>query len=224
MNKTFNFKTSGYASHQPILKEVLQYVNGNILECGCGEGSTNFIKECMETQGKSYRLYSLESNPEYYDRYKPQESETHKVLKVDAGLDDTHENGKLWEAYCMKNFASIEFDLVFIDSCPWLSRKYVFDYYKNKAKIIIIHDVDYFALHGVFGRLNNTVMLPGGKIYYDCDFSNVVKNSLYYAPPLQYWDGVTGPPTLVCSDILSTETFLSMKSTILQNVIKYYEQ
>jgi hypothetical protein len=39
------YKDNAYYTHQPIFIEILKKTTGNILECGCGDGSTLMIKE-----------------------------------------------------------------------------------------------------------------------------------------------------------------------------------
>ena len=57
----------GFYTHQPYFKEILKNTTGNILECGCGEGSTMMIREHIRGTGRI--LVSLESNLEWLSKY-----------------------------------------------------------------------------------------------------------------------------------------------------------
>jgi len=220
---SMNYRTSGYASHQPILEKILPLFKGNVLECGCGEGSTPLIKKYFDEENRSSHFYSLESSAEYYEKYKHLESKNHSFQKVDATTEDTDEQGMRWVNHCETQLKNIEFDLVFIDSNNWSTRKHLFSYFKNKAKIIVIHDVDYFPVNKIFGKITDTFGYAGTKILYCCDFSDVVDKWLYFSPPFDFYDGHTGPPTLVCSNLLSKEDFKQIieSATTLQS---YYNE
>jgi hypothetical protein len=61
------------------------------------------------------------------------------------------------------------------------------------------------------------------KVIYDVDLTNEVNNYKLYYPPLKYFIGATGPPTLICSNIISTENFNEIINTIDNNIDKYYK-
>ena len=52
------------------------------------------------------------------------------------------------------------------------------------------------------------------------DFSDIVKHYRVYYPPLEYFAGPTGPPTLLCSRVLNDTEFNKMCENI--NYEKYY--
>ena len=52
------------------------------------------------------------------------------------------------------------------------------------------------------------------------NFSNILKQSKVYYPPIKYFAGPTGPPTLLCSNILSDHEFNQMCNNI--NYDEYY--
>ena len=121
-----SYKNHPFYTHQPFLIEILKKTTGNVLECGCGDGSTKVIKEHL----KGGKLYSLESNLEWLNKFTHLESDSHKLYHVPASNEDTPETGKVWVDFIKNTIGEIPFEVVFIDSSPWLSRKYVFDYFK----------------------------------------------------------------------------------------------
>ena len=212
------YKDHPYYTHQPFFIEVLKNTSGNILECGCGDGSTLMIRD--QIKGTSRKLVSLESNLEWLNKYKHLEDDNHTLLHVNASFEDTDETGKQWvdfiDAHNLNNF-----EVVFLDSCPWLSRKHCFEYFKNKAKIIIIHDFDYFPIFNVMGTVVNDEIYDG-KRKIVCDLTGIVKNYKLFYPPLQHFAGETGPPTLVCSDSMDTEEFNQIVLNIERKKSSYY--
>ena len=111
-----------WTTHKPILKEaVLQCGKDNILELGCGDGSSPMLRE----MGKE--LYSLESDWEWGKKYGA-------ILVPD------------WvKAY--KIFSQIKWGVVFVDNAPWEARELAIDYFKNQAEFVVLHDSDYFTVH-----------------------------------------------------------------------------
>ena len=102
-----------------------------------------------------------------------------------------------------------------------MSRKHCFEYFKNKAKIIIIHDFDYFPIHNVIGSVVDEEIYDG-KRKITCDLTGIVKNYKLFYPPLQYFAGETGPPTLICSNIMDNEEFNKLVLAIERNKSLYY--
>jgi hypothetical protein len=212
-----NYKVNGYATHQPLLSEVIKNTTGNILECGCGEGSTRYIQELIKNSSR--KLYSLESDFEYYNKYNHE-----NCHYINAGNYDTIETGNKWVQYIQNCFSDLEFDVVFIDQSPWLSRKCVLDYFINKAKYIIIHDADYFPVNNIFGKVNSKEKI-NEKIIYNCSFDDVSRNYFYYTPPLQYFFGNTGPPTLLLrgrNNLIEDSEWEKYTSTLAKKIESYY--
>jgi hypothetical protein len=210
---------NGYYTHQPYLKEVIENTNGNILECGCGEGSTLFIKDNIKNTDR--KLVTIESNLEWLSKYMHLNDDKHTLLHVDADNIDCNKTGEKWYNFVKDNLKDYIFDIVFIDSSPWLSRKYLYEYYKDKASIIIIHDFDYFPVNNIIGKVIKTDWYGNKRIDY-IDMNNEIKNYKLFYPPLKYFIGATGPPTLICSNILSDDDFNKIINTIDNNINKYY--
>ena len=214
-----NYRNHAFYTHQPVVAEIIKLTTGNILECGCGIGSTLFIENLIKNTDR--KLVSLESNQDWLNKIK-------NLSKVDfvevlATNDDTIENATIWVETIKK--LNQDFEVVFIDSSPWLSRKVIYDYFKNKNVIMIIHDFDYFPNTNLIGKTTKkeTYVVNGKSIEkIECDLDSVVNNYKLFYPPEPFFAGPTGPPTLVCSNRLSKEKFNTLIQTIEANVGSYY--
>ena len=216
------YKTHPYYTHQPFFIEIIKFTNGNILECGCGDGTTKMIKEQIKNTNRN--LVSLESNLDWFNKYKHLADSFHNLYHIDAGNDDNEETGNKWVEFIKQNNLN-DFEIVFLDSSPWLSRKYCFEYYLNKAKIIIIHDFDYFPNNNIIGNINyKEIKYYNGKYQekINCNLDGIVKNYKLFYPPDEYFLGSTGPPTLVCSNILNDYDFQELINKIELNINLYY--
>lgn len=216
------YKTHPYYTHQPFFIEIIKFTNGNILECGCGVGSTKMIKEQIKNTNR--KLVSLESNLVWLNKYMHLSDDSHELYHIDADNDDNIETGNKWVEFIKQNNLN-NFEIVFLDSSPWLSRKCCFDYYLNKAKIIIIHDFDYFPNNNIIGSvINKETKYYNGKYQekINCNLDGIVKNYKLFYPPDEYFPGSTGPPTLVCSNIMDDYDFQTLIKTIELNINSYY--
>lgn len=216
------YKTHEFYTHQPYFIEIIKLTNGNILECGCGDGSTKMIKEQIKNTNR--KLTSLESNLEWFNKYTYLADSFHELYHIEAGNDDNIETGNKWVEF-IKQHDLNDFEIVFLDSSPWLSRKCCFDYYLNKAKIIIIHDFDYFPVNNIIGSVIDKETKHYNGKYQErikCNLDGVVKNYKLFYPPEEYFHGSTGPPTLVCSNIMDEHDFQTLIDTIEQNLNSYY--
>ena len=108
------------------------------------------------------------------------------------------ENPAHWVDF-MENFdllTSVDFDVCFIDQSPWLARYETIKRMKNKARFVIVHDVDYFPMNNIFGKtIKPTANMQEGEF----DFSDVFSTFRVYFPN-KPWPGGTGPPTLLGSN------------------------
>ena len=230
------YKDHGFYTHQPFLMEVLKTTTGNILECGCGDGSTYMIKKhihdtinqcttnrCTSEQQctTNRQLVSLESNLEWLNKYTHLADANHKLYHVATDGTDCLETGNKWVNF-IKTLEIKDFEMVFLDSSPWMSRKCCFDYFLNKSKIIIIHDFDYFPNNNIIGTtISKTNVDSKEKIV--CDLTGIVKNYRLFYPPYKYFIGATGPPTLICSNIMEKDEFDALMNIIEMNSASYYE-
>ncbi|MFC1853773.1 hypothetical protein ACFL27_26615 [candidate division CSSED10-310 bacterium] len=195
------YKCDPFATHQPILIEVLKKVRKNIIELGCGHGSTLLIKHMLKPLQK---LVSIESDYEWYAKYRGYADENHSLYYVHASNDDINETGEKWVKFIHEKVAEIDFELVFIDQSPWTARSYCLNYFKNKAKYIMVHDVDYFPSSGKWGTIISSER-KGKNVKFEMDFSDIAHSFRVYYPPYDYFQCETGPPTLLCSNLVCRE-------------------
>ena len=180
------------------------------------------IKEQIKNTNRN--LISLESNLDWFNKYKHLADSFHNLYHIDAGIDDNEETGNKWVEFIKQNNLN-DFEIVFLDSSPWLSRKCCFEYYLNKAKIIIINDFDYFPNNNIIGNINyKEIKYYNGKYQekINCNLDGIVKNYKLFYPPDEYFLGSTGPPTLVCSNILNDYDFQELINKIELNINLYY--
>lgn len=214
-----SYATHEYYTHQPFLIEILRNTNGDVLECGCGDGSTTVIRK--ELQGTQRTLVTVESNLQWLNKFTHLRDAFHEMYHVPAGSADSPETGMMWVGFLATRIPNRTFDVVFIDSTPWSSRKEVFDYYKSKVRVVIIHDFDYFPNNGLIGK-TTSIERVGDKEKITCDLSGEVKNYKLYYPPYSHFVGTTGPPTLVCSNTMTDEEFVALTSAVDAAIPKYY--
>tara|TARA_B110001450_G_scaffold191639_1_gene179855 strand:+ start:6690 stop:7397 length:708 start_codon:yes stop_codon:yes gene_type:complete len=228
-----DYNTNPYGTHRPCLINLIKNTTGNIIEFGCGDSSTILIKDIIK--GTNRKLVTFESNKNWLDKYKHLEDENHKFHFIDAGNVDSSETAQKWVDYIKNsNVKDMIFDVVFIDSSPWSSRTFLVNYYKEKAKYIIVHDCGYFVgasglhLHkqtgttNLWGKVNKT-FTHGSNRTYDMDFSNVANNYHVYYPYLKYFALYCGPATLLMSNVVTDDEFNSMNEKIFENN-KYYDR
>ena len=142
----------GFYTHQPYFKEILKNTTGNILECGCGDGSTLMIRDHI--RGTNRKLVSLESNLEWLNKYTHLADDQHLLQHVDADNEDCYETGDKWVEHIEANNLT-DFEVVFLDSTPWLSRKCCFDFFLD---IVLNHNKNI---------LSNTNMILFCVIFYN---------------------------------------------------------
>jgi hypothetical protein len=214
-----NLYLDSYGTHRPCLLELILNTNGNIIECGCGNSSTLLIKNIIKNTNR--KLISLESNLEWLNKFKHLEDDNHKLFHVDAGNIDNDNTGKKWIDYIKNNdlINNLDFEVCFIDQSPWTARTYTLNYFKNKCPFIVVHDVDYFPVNNKWGKAVQ-IPVPNGLKVYDMNFSDILKNSKIYYPPLKYFASKTGPPTLIGSNTLTDNEFNKIINNI--NCDKYY--
>ena len=219
-NDNYTYKSHPYYTHQPFFSEVLKNTSGNILECGCGDGSTLFIKETIKNSQR--KIITLESDKSWLNKYLKYENDLHKLYHIDATNEDTDENAKKWVDFIDSNFKDITFEIVFIDCSPWLSRKHIFEYFKNKSNFIIIHDFDYFPNKNIIGTTisKENFKRTSNNINYEKIQMDMEPYFKLYYPPSEFFVGETGPPTLIFNK--NKEDFDKIKNIIDKNIKNYY--
>lgn len=194
-----------WSTHQPVLYAVAMSTTGPIIEFGCGHGSTDLLHEICKKEGRT--LITLEDDFEWLKKFKKKylgrgynldNSGWHKFYYVPGKNLDDRENPSHWVNF-MENFeplSSLDFDVCFIDQAPWLARYETVKKMKNKARFVVVHDVDYFPRNNIFGKTIKPIVnrQPG-----EFDFSDVFSRFRVYFPN-QPWPGDSGPPTLLGSN------------------------
>lgn len=216
-----NLKKDPYGTHQPVLVELIKNTTGNIIEFGCGNSSTVLIKDLIK--GTNRKLISLESNLEWFNKFKHLEDDNHKFYFIDASNNDTDETGQKWIDFINQNetINTMEFEVCFIDQSPWTARTHSLRYYIDKCKYLIVHDVDYFPNAKKWGSVISKLPTANKKLNkYEMNFSDVSKYFKVYYPPEDYFAGDTGPPTLLCSNLATETEFNDITAKI--NIDQYY--
>ena len=183
-----DYRKNDWSTHQPVLYEYVKNTKGNILELGCGYGSTPLIRTLID--GTNRKLVSVDSNIEWLNKMKESipESENHQYL-----LHSNFKNDYDWSSFLNENpIFKEQYDLVFIDQAPWAGREKSLYFFKDKVDYIIIHDADYFATNKKFGKI-----IPNKPFEEKFDFTDVLPNSQLLFPPKPWPYPPTGPPTLV---------------------------
>lgn len=173
---------NSFNTHQPFLKYYVENTLDNILEFGCGYGSTPMLRNLIENTDR--KLYTFESDLVWL-----------KQMQQEFPSNDNHEYIYVPEWNNLIPGLSNKFgnlSVVFIDQSPWEARYKTLLEFKNKSEYIIIHDVDWFPENKMFGQ----------KIAdFNYTFNDVADSwKLYY--PKKPWPAPTGPPTLVIGENL----------------------
>lgn len=103
-----------YCNHRILLWEAMQLTKGKVVEFGSGNGSTPFLR--LHCKNKQRKFESYDNNPEW-------------AINTGAKLVSD------WEQI---NPSAIH--VLLIDHAPGERRQYELLRFKNKAKIIVIHD------------------------------------------------------------------------------------
>lgn len=199
------YKTNEYATHQPILIEIVKSLpeNSCILELGSGEGSTGLLDElCYQY---NHYVLTVDHNQEWLDKYSQKYNKAkrdYKRLDFDQIANDAH-------------ICGIEWELVFIDQGNWQSREDCTNFFKDAVQYVVLHDCDPFAYGSWNEELQKWIPNPNqlGKIITPIvphttpgnhDWSKTFKYSKEFYPPLP-WPAQSGPPTLVGSNFHSLD-------------------
>lgn len=188
----FEHRTNDYATHQPVLCEMVRRTQGPVIEFGCGFGSTPLLHElCEQSQRK---LITLESNKEWLLKFEDKyASSTHKFIHV-----------RDWDVILREpEIVNTRWDIVFVDQTPWEARHKTILRLKDTCQYVILHDCDYFPAHGIFGREISPLKgadHPGERWYGD-----LFKNYKEFFPLKPWPYERTGPPTLLASNFNSCD-------------------
>lgn len=126
---------SNWNSYLPMLwKAVEATPDEDIVELGIGDGSTRKLHEYCNN--KLRRLYSYESNLEWYRKFEKYRSTNHQIEYV----------GTNWEVFQERHREPI--GVLFSDEAPGHMRKYNISMYATLATVIVVHDADESTDHG----------------------------------------------------------------------------
>ncbi len=112
-----------YSSHRELLWLVLENTSGEVLEIGCGFGSTRLLEAYCRIHGRNFISYE-------------NDIEWGKKFKLEWGTQI------IWpEGFPTISLPTWE-DIVFIDSKPGEQRKHLIHRFSNTAQVIIVHDTE----------------------------------------------------------------------------------
>jgi len=120
-------------SYYPLLYLALEETNGDVLELGTGEGSTQLLHDYIKPF-KDRMLFSFDEKEHYYNLVKDLQTDQHQIFLV-----------KDWDIVS-QNFYNA--DVVFIDHAPGERRKEDIVNFKDTKGILVIHDTEPAADHG----------------------------------------------------------------------------
>lgn len=176
-----------FATHQPVLLRVLRETTGNVLELGCGNGSTPLIHAFSVKYGRT--VVSVDSDASFVNMFSKYKSDLHS-FQVSRNWTQT-----------LTECAKRSWDVVLIDHGSWESRAEAFRLLKPVAKYLVLHDCDYFPEHGLLGRSIHKLVDEADRGQRDYS-SDVAYSKEYFPIQFKYR---TGPPTLLASDTLSCD-------------------
>ncbi len=199
------FFWDSFSTHQPVLYAVAQATKGPIIEFGCGHGSTDLLHEICEKEGRI--LITLEDDLPWMKKflskyegkgYEADNSGWHKFFYVPGKNLKDPESPAHWVKFLdeFKILDELTFDVCFIDQSPWLARWETLKRMKDKARFVVVHDVDYFPKMHIFGSVIKPI---SNRREGEFDFHDIFLYSKVYFPK-QPWPGDTGPPTLLGSN------------------------
>lgn len=121
---------ANWDNHRFLLWPALEATKKMVVEFGCGDGSTPYLHDYCKYKNRILKSY--ENNLEWMDKFRPLESDNHKI-------------------HFVKHWDDVELDeigVLLIDHAPGERRKEDIIRYANKAWIIVAHDTEPAADHG----------------------------------------------------------------------------
>lgn len=128
----FLLGVSNWNNHLYLLWDALEKTSGEVVEMGCGRGSTPFLREYCKD--KNRMLYSYESDFEWHRKFESMNDAIHKVIRVTD-----------WDVVATSHKSP---SVVLIDHAPGERRKIDLERFMNKAHILVMHDTEPAADHG----------------------------------------------------------------------------
>jgi len=109
-------------THLPALVAAEQVTTGDIIELGCGLGSTPMLNMLSRVKGR--KVFSYESDAEWYAKFTHLQTKNHKIIKVDS-FDEVP------IAPC---------GMILIDHAPAERRQVEIASFKDIADVLVCHD------------------------------------------------------------------------------------
>lgn len=129
--------SNDYYTHLPLMKHLFQVAKviktgGSVLELGCGDGSSRFLKHVRDELDLS--VTAFETDESWFNSMKEKYGDDKYTF--------IHINN--WDEFTCDNLEEDHYELVFIDQSPWEARIDTAIKLKDKANYIVIHDYDYY--------------------------------------------------------------------------------
>lgn len=129
----FTENVSYWDSYKYLLWDALEATTGNVLEFGCGDGSTPKLREyCQYTKRK---LFSYETNKEWFQKFEHLNNDFHRIEFVQD-----------WDNVAEKHRDNV--GVILIDHAPGERRKHDIALFCNIARILVCHDTEPESDHG----------------------------------------------------------------------------
>lgn len=125
---------SYWNSYLPILWEALEHTKGDVIELGMGTGSTSKLHYYCESNSR--KLYSYETDIEYYRTFEKLRNDNHAIECV-------YNN---WQVMIERHRGPV--GVLFSDEAPGEMRKYNISMFCNTAQIVVVHDSEQTNDHG----------------------------------------------------------------------------
>jgi len=194
-----------YATHQPVLLYAVGRTDKPVLELGSGNNSTVQIHDMLKDSG--IKILPVDDNLEWMNKYIHLRSPMHEFI---------HLNDHQVKLYYKED--TTQWGVVFVDNGTWDARSTAVLRYKDTADFVVVHDCNYPADNGLFGKSIKPF-----------DFANNSFGVRNYDDVFKYWIEFmperwipTHPPTLlgsnkICLDDVEIEgMIISCRSNILK--------
>jgi hypothetical protein len=129
-----------FYTHREFLENELNKIDVNkksiCIEFGTGDGSALIFRKYLEFN-KNLNVISYENNKVWFDIT----SKKYQHIRYDFNFVEN------WDLFLLKNDFDNIYDIVFVDQAPFDARINCIQKIKNNAKVIILHDYNYYNLN-----------------------------------------------------------------------------